>query len=84
MDPSRTLSMGCFSKRGKFYYCGFLESWYDHQMKKSTPDFEIFFALGEEQMYLGMEPTKKTAKEDWVKHINHDAIKLLLRDGPKD
>ena len=56
-------------------------------MKKSTLNFEIFFNcehLGEEQMYLGMEPAKKTVKEDWVKYMDHDAIKLLLGDEPKD
>ena len=35
-------------------------------------------------MYLGIEQAKKTIKEDLVKHIDHDAMKLLLGDGPKD
>ena len=33
-------------------------------------------------MYLGIKPANKSTIEDWVKHIDHDAIKQLLGDGP--
>ena len=35
-------------------------------------------------MYFGLELIKKFANEDWVMYMNHDAMKLLLGDGPKD